>query len=90
MLYLVIDDHPGLPRTAHHFQAVDEAQQPFLEGNHIFCSLSAPNEFGDAKSNQRTATVSTHVSLPLLRQQNQQEQAAYIEKVQSQTSHVQT
>ena len=61
MLYLIIKDHPSLPRHPHHIQCVQDATQPLFEGNHIFCSLGGPNENTDPTL--RTATVSTHISM---------------------------
>ena len=61
MLYLIIEDHPSLPRHPHHIQCIGDPNLPLEEGNHIFCSLGGAGENNDI--NKRTATVSTHISL---------------------------
>jgi phytoene dehydrogenase-like protein len=45
---------------------VDDDDQPFVEGNHIFVSISARND-GHAPAGLRAATVSTHVALQTMR-----------------------
>jgi len=74
MLYLLLDDDPAvlgddpavLGDAAHHIEVVDDDDQPFVEGNHIFVSISARND-GHAPAGLRAATVSTHVALQTMR-----------------------
>ena len=81
MLYLVVADHPGLPRSAFHYQAAAEPGQPMQEGNHVFCSLGGCGE-QQGLDGERTATVSTHVPARKLREMDPAAQAAYIAEVQ--------
>lgn len=79
MLYLVVEDHGGLRPSAHHIEIVQDPAAPLIEGNHLFCSVSAADE-DRAPEGGRTVTVSTHVPLaPLLAADDQ---AAQIEGIQ--------
>ena len=48
MLYRGLVDHPDLPEGARHVELVGDPAAPFVEGNHVFCSLSARGEAGRA------------------------------------------
>ncbi len=82
MLYLVIDDDPSLPAQAKHYELVGDASLPFIEGNHVFVSLSARDETERAGPGKRTATCSTHVYAAKLRAMSEDGQRAYVERVQ--------
>ena len=79
MLYLVLEDHPSFPAHAHHLQAVRNRDLPFIEGNHLFCSIGAR---GEQHNSNRTATVSTHVPIKSLYNQSKEQQAKYINSIQ--------
>lgn len=81
MLYLTIDRNAPIARTPMHLEMVADGASPFVEGNHIFCSLSGIDEARDPDGH-RTATVSTHVPLATLRSLDATAQAAYIARVQ--------
>jgi phytoene dehydrogenase-like protein len=76
MLYRGLVDHPDLPEGARHVELVGDPAAPFVEGNHVFCSLSARDEAGRAPEGQRTLTVSTHIAAAALRGVPPAEQAA--------------
>jgi phytoene dehydrogenase-like protein len=67
MIYLRL--RPGaLPERpeAHHLELVGSERQPFIEGNHLFCSVSADDE-ERGPDGERTVTISTHVPMATLR-----------------------
>ena len=75
MLYRVAPAPPGASSHAHHLELIQDPSAPFIEGNHLFCSISGDCEGGQKNNRQdcrapngyRTMTVSTHVELgPLL------------------------
>lgn len=66
MLYRVLEPGPHLPEGAHHLELIGDPDQPFLEGNHVFCSISDAAE-DRAPDGGRTVTFSTHVAPARLR-----------------------
>jgi phytoene dehydrogenase-like protein len=82
MLYLVIDDDPSLPEGAKHYELVRDHSRDFIEGNHVFLSLSDRRERERARPGRRTVTCSTHVRARELRAMSDDAQRAYIERVQ--------
>ncbi|MFB6264358.1 MAG: phytoene desaturase family protein, partial [Bradymonadaceae bacterium] len=83
MLYLGLDDHAGLPARPHHLQLIDDGDEQFVEGNHVFCSISGSEETDRTPvDDARTATCSTHVDMHELVGTSDREQAAYVERVQ--------
>ncbi|MGB5373366.1 MAG: NAD(P)/FAD-dependent oxidoreductase [Polyangiales bacterium] len=83
MLYLAIDaDAVGGP-DAKHLQLVDDETAPFIEGNHVFCSISAADEHKRAPAGQRTTTISTHVPMQKLRALEPEDQGVYIANIQN-------
>jgi phytoene dehydrogenase-like protein len=82
MLYLVVDSSVLSEAAAHHLQLVDDETAPFMEGNHLFCSVSAADERERAPEGWRTVTVSTHVPMKKLRELEPHEEAAYIAAIQ--------
>ena len=44
MLYLAVDSDALRGPSAHHLQLVNDENAPFLEGNHVFCSISAADD----------------------------------------------
>lgn len=67
MLYLVAEAPPEARSEAHHLEIVPDPGRPFVEGHHVFCSVSAASELDRAPPGHRTLTVSTHVPLERLR-----------------------
>jgi phytoene dehydrogenase-like protein len=72
MLYLVVDEPEGAPAKPQHLELVQDPGAPFVEGNHLFMSISGRDESGEgavgrggprAPAGKRTVTVSTHVPL---------------------------
>lgn len=66
MLYLVADPPPEAGPDAHHLEVVSDPEALFIEGNHLFCSISGALDRGRAPDGQRTLTVSTHVPMRTL------------------------
>jgi phytoene dehydrogenase-like protein len=60
MLYLALS-HFEIPH-AHHLELIADTDKPFIEGNHIFCSVSAADEVR-GPNKERTVTISTHIPL---------------------------
>lgn len=82
MLYLVVRDSAVDGPSAHHLQLVADDAKPFLEGNHVFCSISADDERERAPAGLRTVTVSTHVPMKKLLALEPDAQGDYIASVQ--------
>ena len=61
MLYLVVED-AHLPTNPFHLELIDDDDAPFVDGNHIFASVSGVED-GHAPAGLRAVTVSTHVAL---------------------------
>ena len=61
MQYRVVDREMR-PASAHHLELVADVTQPFIEGNHVFCSISGADE-QRTLDGLRTVTLSTHVPL---------------------------
>jgi phytoene dehydrogenase-like protein len=83
MLYGVADAPEGAPASAHHLELVADPSRAFLEGNHLFMSISAAGETHRAPAGQRTLTVSTHVFPQKLEGQPAAVQADYVSAVQA-------
>lgn len=66
MLYLAARPPASADGQAHHVELVQDTSAPFLEGNHLFCSISGALDEGRAPDGQRTMTVSTHVPMAKL------------------------
>jgi phytoene dehydrogenase-like protein len=82
MLYLVARPPEGARPSAQHIEMIDDPEAPFIEGNHLFASVSGEDDEGRAPPGHRTITVSTHIPLQKLRAMPEAEQAAYIAAVQ--------
>ena len=82
MLYLVVDSKAVQGAEARHLQLVDDDSAPFVEGNHVFCSISAADEHERAPNGQRTVTVSTHVPMHKLRDVVQEDQGTNVTAIQ--------
>ncbi|WNG41156.1 FAD-dependent oxidoreductase [Archangium violaceum] len=82
MLYLVARAPEGHSPSAHHLELVQNEQAPFVEGNHLFASLSGEADTGRAPPGHRTLTVSTHVPLRSLMGRPEEEQARIVSTIQ--------
>lgn len=83
MLYLVAKAPEGAPREAHHVEIVQDPSAPYVEGNHLFVSISGEHDEGRAPPGHRTLTVSTHVPLEALRRLPEGERGAYVGEIQA-------
>jgi phytoene dehydrogenase-like protein len=66
MLYLQLAPSSDLPSDPFHLELIDDPARPFIDGNHIFVSVSGADE-DRGPGGVRTATVSTHVRPATLR-----------------------
>ncbi len=84
MLYLGLEESGNLPREAHHYELIDNPDDEFIEGNHVFCSMSSAGEAHDRtpSGEGRTVTCSTHVPLNRLMKADPSQRAGYIEEIQ--------
>ena len=82
MLYFVVKHTDRLPDKALHVEAVQDVSSPFMEGNHIFASLSGLADEGRAPEGERTLTVSTHIPFRKYQAMTDDERATYIQRVQ--------
>ena len=82
MLYLVATPPEGEDGPRHE-EIVQDPTRPFVEGNHLFCSISGPHDEDRAPPGQRTITVSTHVPMAAFRRLPEAEQAAEVERIQA-------
>lgn len=73
MLYRVLRPARPLADHPHHFELIADPGAPLQEGNHLFCSLSGPQDGDRAPEGYRTLTVSTHAPLAELRALPEQE-----------------
>jgi phytoene dehydrogenase-like protein len=83
MLYLVVKAPEHESGSAHHLELVRDAGAPFIEGNHLFMSISGAADEGRAPEGHRTVTVSTHVPLKTLAGLPAEEQGAYLSGIQT-------
>lgn len=84
MLYLLVREGASPREEAHHLELVRDAEAPFRDGNHLFCSLSGADELGRAPAGHRTVTVSTHVALSSLRGSSPEQRAERVSALQEQ------
>ncbi|MFY0582412.1 phytoene desaturase family protein [Cystobacter fuscus] len=82
MLYLVVRAPETAPPGPHHLELVRDEQAPFIEGNHLFASLSGEADTGRAPEGHHTLTVSTHVALRSLADKPAGEQARLVASIQ--------
>lgn len=81
MLYLQLRSDVPIRKDAHHLELVLDVAKPFIEGNHIFVSISGEDEH-KAPEGRRTVTISTHVAMRVLRGLDDDARAQAIEKIQ--------
>ncbi|MCP3141062.1 phytoene desaturase family protein [Pyxidicoccus xibeiensis] len=82
MLYLVVKAPEHGDASAHHLELVRDEGAPFIEGNHLFMSISGAADEGRAPPGHRTVTVSTHVPLKTLARMPAEEQGRYLSGIQ--------
>ncbi len=82
MLYLGLARDAAVRSEAHHLELVDDPSRPFVEGNHVFCSVSAADE-ERGPDGARTVTASTHVPVTKLMAMSAPAQAEYVAAVQA-------
>ena len=80
MLYLAIDGESLERPHPYHLELVQDPDQPYVDGNHLFCSIGGA---GEDPSGQRTVTVSTHVALAPLQTMSKDEQEQRISAIQA-------
>jgi phytoene dehydrogenase-like protein len=81
MLYRVVPPGNIARPDACHLELIADRSAPFLEGNHLFCSIAAGDE-ARAPEGGRPVTISTHVPLPKLRAMPPEKQGEYMQMVQ--------
>ncbi|MEZ4460697.1 MAG: hypothetical protein R3E66_13405 [bacterium] len=81
MLYLSVPTDVAAP-DPHHLELVADEQVEFIEGNHVFCSISGVDETDRTPEPGRTITCSTHVPISKLRTLDPEAQGVYINDVQ--------
>lgn len=81
MLYMVVEPAAVLRASPHHLEIVQDPSQPFVEGNHLFCSVSGADE-DRGPGGARTVTVSTHVALAQLAALPPEEQGRRVAAIQ--------
>ena len=84
MLYLVVRTPDGAGPHPRHLELVMDSTRGFVEGNHVFCSISGAQDEGRAPDGLRTMTVSTHVALAALRRLSPTAQGALVSDIQQQ------
>ena len=82
MLYNVVRPPKGAGPHPKHLELVADPDQPFIEGNHVFCSISGDREGDRAPGDLRTMTVSTHVALSELQSLEPEAQGAFVAEIQ--------
>ncbi len=82
MLYLGLARDAAVRAEAHHLELVDDVDRAFIEGNHVFCSISGADE-ARGPDGGRTVTASTHVPMAALRALSPAAQGEYIAGVQA-------
>ena len=83
MRYLVVRPPEEAADKATHLELVHDPSLPFINGNHVFCSVSAAHETERAPAGLRTMTVSTHVDLSWLKTQPGEVVAKHLDEVQA-------
>ena len=80
MLYLAVDGQALERAHPHHLELVQDPERPYVDGNHLFCSIGGVGH----PEGHRTVTVSTHVQLAPLRALSQDEQERRVTEIQEQ------
>ncbi len=88
MLYAVLRPPAQAGEQPHHLELVERDGEDFIEGNHLFASMSGANDIGRAGAGLRTMTVSTHLPMKKLLGLPEQARGEYIEAVQARMKRV--
>lgn len=80
MLYFALGQVDG-GLSPHHYELVADTGQAFVEGNHVFCSLSGADEH-KGPDGVRTMTCSTHVPMAAMRVMSEKARGVYVAGVQ--------
>jgi phytoene dehydrogenase-like protein len=83
MMYLGLTRDAPVGNAAKHLELVGDVDRPFIEGNHVFVSLSAHDEDNRGPDGGRTVTASTHVPMKKLLAFGPDARAAYVREVQT-------
>lgn len=83
MLYLVARAPENAPAKPLHLELVGDGARPFTEGNHVFVSISGPDDQGRCPPGHRTLTCSTHIPLVSLRNRSNDEKGRLIADIQA-------
>lgn len=70
---------PAGAESARHIELVDDPAAPFVEGNHVFVSVSGADEVDRAPAGLRTVTASTHLPAAALRGGSPAERVARVQ-----------
>ncbi len=82
MLYLAARAPNRAGRDAVHVEVVQDTSSPFVEGNHLFCSVSGADDRRGLAPGRRTITVSTHVPTAKLAALAAVDRPGYVNSVQ--------
>jgi phytoene dehydrogenase-like protein len=82
MWYAALEPNAPSKDWAHHLELVGDANKPFIEGNHVFCSISGLDEPERAPDGRRTMTMSTHLEIGKIRDLPSSEQARVVSEIQ--------
>jgi phytoene dehydrogenase-like protein len=83
MLYRAVQAAPEFGPGPRHFELVSDADAPFVDGNHVFVSISGAHESLRAPDGLRTLTASTHVASAPLAAQSAVDRGAHVAAIQS-------
>ena len=82
MLYKVLNPSPAKSSSAQHYELISDPKVPFIEGNHVFCSVSGSGD-DPSRPHERTMTASTHIPMKAFLARTMEERAEYIASVQA-------
>jgi phytoene dehydrogenase-like protein len=83
MLYMVARAPDGALEKPVHLELVGDGAVPLTEGNHVFVSISGPQDEGRCPPGHRTLTCSTHVPLAMLRDASAAQQGEIVARIQA-------
>lgn len=83
MLYLVVKPDAVTSTGPCHLELVADPAAAFVEGNHVFASVSGRDEAGRTPDGTRTVTVSTHVAMKKLLAVPEAERGPFVAAIQA-------
>lgn len=83
MLYLVVRRDAVESEAPCHFELVARPDAPFVEGNHVFASVSGAGETDRSPEGHRTVTVSTHVAMKKLLGLSEADRGSFVAAIQA-------